>query len=271
MKAPGALVAALAASACAPALRVPRPLDELGGGVLAVASPPAAASEVDALLAAGEQGFARRPAGAAVREAQRFFFEAARADPARVEGLIGLARVTVWRIEHEADPAVRGGLVGLAVGASQWCGRRAPEKPECDYWLAIALGQQARERHATGYDGLRKMVDALRRAAERAPEIDEGGPYRVLALVHLRAPGWPAGPGDPESGLEEAQHAASLFPEHPANQLALAEALRKNGRPDEARAVYGRALELARVQAASGHPDASEWQDEAQRALGTDR
>jgi tetratricopeptide (TPR) repeat protein len=154
----------------------------------------------------------------------------------------------------------------VEVQAAQLCGDRAPSAAACDYALAIALGQQARERHATGRDGLAKMVAALRRAIASEPRLDGAGPHRVLALVYLRAPGWPAGPGDTEAGLLEAREAVILVPEHPANQLALAEALRRNGRPDEARAAYRHALELAR--GAAGDPDAPEWLAEATKGLG---
>jgi len=89
----------------------------------------------------------------------------------------------------------------------------------------------------------------------------------VLALVYLRAPGWPLGPGDPEGGLAAAQKAVSLAPDHPPNQLALAEGLAQSGRRDEARAVCERALALARSRAAAGDPDAPEWVAEAERGL----
>jgi hypothetical protein len=109
------------------------------------------------------------------------------------------------------------------------------------------------------------MVEALERAATVEPALDAGGPDRVLALVRLRAPGWPLGPGDAEAGLASAARAVALAPEHPPNQLALAEALARNGRPREAAAAYERALALAREREASGEPDAPEWAAEAER------
>ena len=105
------------------------------------------------------------------------------------------------------------------------------------------------------------MVALLRKVIAAAPALDSGGPHRVLALVLLRAPGWPMGPGDPEAALDEARAAARLFPGAAENQLALAEALGKNGSPDGARAAYQRALDLAT--AAAGDPDAERWRAEA--------
>jgi len=199
--------------------------------------------------------------------AQSTYLAAARADSARAEGLLGLARVSVWRIEHEQNETERKALVPIALQAAQACARRDPTDPRCDYWLAVALGLQAREHPSTGRDGVSRMVEALRRVIARAPELEEAGPHRVLALVLLRAPGWPLGPGDAEAGLVEAKEAVALFPDHPPNQLALGEALARNGRADESRAAFARAGDLAQALSAAGEPDAAEWNKEAEAAL----
>jgi tetratricopeptide (TPR) repeat protein len=258
------LAAATFVAACASALREPPPVAQMAGSS---AAPRASPADVDRLLAEGRTSFAKRPDRAEVRSAQRSFLAAARADETRVEGLLGVARVSSWMIEHEPDAAERDRLVAVAIEASQWCERRDPESAACAYALAQALGQQARERPSTSHDGLERMVQALQRAAVARPGLDDGGPERVLALVYLRAPGWPLGPGDPEAGLAAAQKAVTLAPDHPPNQLALAEALARAGRRAEVHAAYERALALARQRAAAGDPDAPEWVAEAERGL----
>jgi hypothetical protein len=255
---------ALLLARCAPALREPPPVTQMNVDAGAPA-PPAAAQDVDALLGEGESRFARRPDRAEVRAAQRAFLAAAQADDKRIEGLLGLARAASWAIEHEPDAAERARLVALAIEAAQWCGRRSPASPACDYALGQALGQQARESPSTSRDGLDKMVQALERTAAADPGLDHGGPDRVLALVYLRAPGWPLGPGDADAGLACAEKAVSLAPAHPPNQLAFAEALARNGRARAAAAAYARALALAREREAAGDPDAAEWIGEAER------
>jgi tetratricopeptide (TPR) repeat protein len=107
------------------------------------------------------------------------------------------------------------------------------------------------------------MVELLRKAIAAAPTLDAGGPHRVLALVLLRAPSWPLGPGDPEAALEEARAAARLFPDAPENQLALGEALGKSGSPEAARTAYERALALAKAALEAGDPDADRWRADA--------
>jgi hypothetical protein len=115
------------------------------------------------------------------------------------------------------------------------------------------------------------MVTLLREAIAADPRLDEAGPHRVLALVLLRAPAWPVGPGDPEQALKEAQAAAGLFPDAAENQLALGQALAANDRAPEARAAFSRAITLADRAAAEGDPDAPRWRDEARAALAKER
>jgi len=111
------------------------------------------------------------------------------------------------------------------------------------------------------------MIALLRRAIAAAPRLDSAGPHRVLALVLLRAPGWPLGPGDPEAGLEHARAAVSLAPGAAANQLVLGEALAANGRSDDARVAYARAGELATAAGRAGEPEAARWMAEARTGL----
>ena len=210
--------------------------------------------------------FAERPDAGAVARARALFLAAARADESAVEGLLGAAVAGAWLIEHESDRARRVELAIENVQLSQWCVQRAPERIDCDYRLALALGQQARERPATATDALPRIVALLERVIATAPGLDEAGGHRVLALVLLRAPGWPAGPGDQESGLEHARRPARLSPTYPPNLLALAEALVRQSLDDEARAALAQAAQLAEQRFAEGDPDANEWLDEAARA-----
>ena len=150
-----------------------------------------------------------------------------------------------------------------ALPAGQVCDEGVPSTPACDYALAIALGLQARDHPASARDGLARMVLLLRRAALAEPDLDHAGPDRVLALVLLRAPGWPLGPGDPEEGLVVARRAAARFPGYAPNQLALSEALAASGQPGPSREAARRAQALAEQAEAAGEPEAAGWLREA--------
>jgi hypothetical protein len=189
---------------------------------------------------------------------------AGEADPA---ALLAEVQATIRRAEGEPDARARQALAARAVESGETCSARAPGDPRCDYALALALGVQARERPATAIPSLKLMLERLRRADAADPALDLAGPERVMALVLLRAPGWPLGPGDPESGLAQARKAAARFPDHPPNQLALAEALLATGAVEEGRAAARRAVELGQAGASRGDPDAARWAADAERLL----
>jgi hypothetical protein len=177
-------------------------------------------------------------------------------DPA---ALAARSREATRQSGHESSADARRALVEQAVEAGQRCVRAAPASADCDYALALALGVQVRERPSTATQGLKVMVELLQKANRLDPRLDRGGPARVLALVLVRAPGWPLGPGDPESGLEAARQAVRLFPDYPANQLALSEALLAAGDQAGSEAAASRGLALARAAAARGERDADDW------------
>ena len=249
-----AIVAVVVAPGCVPALRDLPAADR--------ASPPPPASEVDPLLERAARLFDTRSVPE-VREALATWVLAATADTGRIEGLVGAARAGVWLAEHESDGGARENAAVEAVRAAQRCAQNAPDRAECAYWLGAALGVQARERPTTAHSALPILVDAFVRAAAIDPLLEEAGPDRALALVYLRAPGWPAGPGNPDRGLEHARQAVARRPDHPPNLLALAEALAATEDRPSARATCLRALEAARSAERVGNLDAQDWLREA--------
>jgi len=248
----------LLCTGCAKALHKTPPIETI-----------AAPSEASAaqLLAAADAAWARRAEAGQAAAAEDLYLRAARADPRLPAAFAGAVRAKAFRLGREKDGGERERLAQSAVIVGQLCQQNVPDSPLCDYWLAAALGLQARERTATAQDGLKRMTGLLRRAAKADPSIDHAGPHRLLAIVLIRAPSWPMGPGDPEAAIPEAQAAVRIDPGFPPNQLALGEALRKNGRAAPARAAYTEALLLATDAAGRGDPDAPGWTDEARAAL----
>lgn len=256
------LLLAGAAAGCSPALREPPALS-----TLATRPAPTAAAHAPTLLAEADAAWARRPDAAAVREAEALYLEAAQADETDATGLVGAVRAKAWLADHGGDAKTRQDLAVSAVQTAQWCVRRMPEGAACDYWLAIAVGLQARENRATAEDGLKTMVAELTLAVDRDPTYDEAGPHRIMAIVLTRAPSWPLGPGDLEAALEHAQKAVELRPGYPPNTLALGEALAAAKQRGEARDAYVRARALAVERQGAGDPDAAEWIAQADEAL----
>jgi hypothetical protein len=260
-----ALSAALAGVAvlagCASALHEAPPLIDLAGG-----GPAPAPGDVDTLMKEAAAAFERRDPES-VRGSARLYLRAAAGDPSRTDAVIGAVRAQVWLVDHESDPKEREAIATRAVQAAQWCGPSGTPPPACSYWLGAALGVQARERTSTGVSALPQIEAAFRRAAETEPTLDQGAPDRALALLYLRAPGWPTGPGDKERGLLHARKAIEIGPDYPPNLMALAEALAATGDEKAGRETWETALARARDLAGRGDKDAAEWAEEAERAI----
>lgn len=249
-------LALVLADGCAHSLRSPPPMEKLAQAPTAPA---------DELLQRAQAAWAGRADSGQAAAAEDLSLQAARARPQDPRGYAFAIRAKAFLLGREKDAGARQKLAESAVAVGQQCETNAPKAPACDYWLAAALGLQARERSATAHDALSHMVELLRRAKAGDPSLDRAGPARLLAILLLRAPGWPLGPGDAEGALSEAQAAVKTAPDYAPNQLALGEALRKNGRDADAKKAYAEALRLA--EASTGDPDAAGWARDARAAL----
>jgi hypothetical protein len=203
----------------------------------------------------------------AVRRAASLWLSVASAEPGRLEPLVGVARAQIWLGVHEPEASARTAAARAAVEAGEHCAERSPSDPRCSYWLGVALGVQARERGLAALGSLRRMVRLLEAAATAEPTLDHGGPNRVLALIYLRAPGWPLSVGDDERGLEHARAAVAVQEDFPPNQLALGEAFAKTGEAAAGRVAFLRGEELARTLVEQGDPEAPKWLAEAEQFL----
>jgi len=187
------------------------------------------------------------------------------AQPSTAAELVAAIDADAKRSDHEPDAKVRAELAAEAGRDADACLAREPQSAACLYGGAIALGLEARAHPARAGESLSGMLDKLARAESADPNYDEAGPARVRALVLIRAPGWPLGPGATEAGLDAARRAVALRPLYPPNLLALAEGLAKTGDRSGARDTYARARDAA--QALPDAADRSEWLREADQGL----
>jgi hypothetical protein len=169
------------------------------------------------------------------------------------------------RSDAASDEKTREQLAADADSHAQACLHLDPAAAACLYYHAVALGLEARAHPLRANDLLKTMLESLNAAQAADPGYDKAGPDRVKALVLLRAPGWPLGPGDPDAGLSAARRAVQLQPQYPPNLLALAEALEKTGDAAGARENYQRARDLALAAPASA--DRDDWLKQADQAL----
>jgi len=116
------------------------------------------------------------------------------------------------------------------------------DDPLSAYYFGTHLGLLIEEEGLTAVSEVPRFEDALLRALKK-PGTDMGGPLRVLGMLYLRAPAWPAGVGDLELALEMLGRAAREYPLHPENHLFLAYALQEDDQTREAREELRRASE----------------------------
>jgi tetratricopeptide (TPR) repeat protein len=183
-----------------------------------------------------------------------------------VEALAAAVKQAAALSDRAPDEKTRVSLSMQANVDADRCLKLEPDSAACHYSSAIALGLQAKAYPARGgVQILSDILAALNSAESADPKYDHAGPARVAALVYLRAPGWPLGPGDADTGLQAAKRAVALEPDYPPNRLALGEAFVKTGDYRGARDNYVKARELAQAMPAS--PDRDDWVRQATEAL----
>lgn len=93
------------------------------------------------------------------------------------------------------------------------------------YYLAANLGLSVREHPLEAADSLPRLEAEMQKAVSLEPDIDQGGPLRLIGMLYLRAPPWPGGIGDGDKALEYLKQAVEKHPGHPLNHLFYAESL----------------------------------------------
>jgi hypothetical protein len=153
-------------------------------------------------------------------------------DPALRRTSLG-SRLSLHLAEREANPDRREKLAAEGVSfAEEALAQGADDDAAVHYYLAANLGLAVREHITLAMDNLGRLEGAMKRALALNPDIDHGGPLRLLGALYLKAPAWPSGIGDLDKALDLLGKAVKEHPVHPLNHLFYAQALWHEG--DEA-------------------------------------
>jgi hypothetical protein len=167
-------------------------------------------------------------------------------------------------IDAAQDSGQRAPLLAAATASAQQCLAHSEEDAMCQYAQAQVLGLTAREHPVQAAALLKQMLAFLMKAEGQDPALDHAGPARLTAVVLLRAPPWPLGPGDVDGALVAAQRAVQRDAGYPPNLITLAQAQAKAENTAQARASFEKAR--AAVQAWSGAADQAPATLSTQRA-----
>lgn len=118
------------------------------------------------------------------------------------------------------------------------------KNPEACFYFALNQGLILRLKGLFALNKLPEVHEALK-IAQKAEELELGGPLRVLGMMYLKAPAWPSGIGDLDKALELLNKAATNYPEHPQNFMFLAEALIEDDNKEKALHHLDTAYKLA--------------------------
>ncbi len=203
-------------------------------------------AEAETLRSEGLVLYAEQPRSlVSVTNAARKLEQAARALNDDYDAQWQAAQALAFLAENETRAGFRREAAKRGIVLARRARALKPDRAEGHYWYAINVGLLADVDRAYGLDAVNEMETALKRAIEIDERYDVAGPVRVLGILHLRTPAPPASIGSPRKGLRLLQQAVELFPDYPENYLYLAEALRDNGRFDEAKEAISKVLQAA--------------------------
>jgi hypothetical protein len=146
-------------------------------------------------------------------------------DPTLRRSALG-SRLCLNLAERDTDQDKREKLAGEGVGfAEAAIAAGGDGDGAVHYYLAANLGLAVRGHLTLAMDNLTRLEAEMKKALALSPDIDDGGPMRLLGTLYIKAPAWPNGIGDRDKGLDLLEQAVKKHPEHPLNHLFYAQAI----------------------------------------------
>jgi hypothetical protein len=224
------------------------------------------ASEAEEQLQRGWILFQHQPQTISrVTEAAHMMETSAQALPGNFDAQVRAARAQAYLSERESDKAARKKAAEHGIALAKRARELDPKRVEGHYLYALTVGLLADVDREYGLDAVGEMVAALKIAIDIDGAYENGGPLRLLGLLHLRTPPPPISVGSKRKAQQLFQRAVDLCPQYPENYLYLAEAQRDLHRDDDARSSLQKVLDLP---APAGHgEEAEQWRKRAKELL----
>lgn len=157
-----------------------------------------------------------------------------------------LAKACYLIAELEPNAERRAAWLRQGETVAEQARKARPDRVEGPYFLAVIIGRKAEALGLAALVLVRRIEELSLEAMKLDPTYENGGPYRLLAMVYAKAPAWPASIGDPDRALELAQEAVATV-DYPLNRYILAEVLIEVGETAKARKQLRAVLSAPKV------------------------
>jgi tetratricopeptide (TPR) repeat protein len=142
----------------------------------------------------------------------------------KIEIQLQLAIACFLASELEPDASIRLSWIAEGEKAAEKTQKAWPERVEGYYYLAVLKGRRAEQGGLSGIGQVKDIEELALKAAEMDATFEDGGAYRMLALLYLNAPPWPTSLGDIDLAIEYAKRAVEIS-DYPLNHLFYGEVL----------------------------------------------
>ncbi len=181
-----------------------------------------------------------------------------------VEVHIRLVRACFLVSERENETTQKLAWIAKGEEAAETTIRERPSRVEGHYYLAALQGRRLEQGGLSGIIKIRTVEDLGLRAAEIDPSFEEGGPYRLLAMLYAKTPPWPTSVGDIDLALDYAEKAIGVS-DYALNHLIMAEVLIEAEEYGEAKAELRKVLSAPKT--GRWAREGEQWRPHAQQLL----
>ena len=145
-----------------------------------------------------------------------------------LEIYIRLAKTCFQASEWERDGTEKRNWLIRGEDAAAAAARERPDRVEGHYFLAVIKGRRAEQGGLSGLGRIKDIEELGLKSVELDPTYEDGGPFRLLAMLYAKAPPWPTSLGDMDLAMEFAAKALEIS-DYPLNHLIMAEVLIEEG------------------------------------------
>ena len=209
-----------------------------------IAPPSALPDDATSLLLIAEQSYQFTGPPEAIGRSLAAAEKLTRLEPDGERANFLAARAALWLEEFGGDSPDRRQLAETGYRHARAAIAKNGLPAEYHFIAGALLGMQMELALVPNLSDLKTVHEHMSRAVELDVSFEQGAPLRALGMLLIRAPAWPSGVGDPETGLEHLERAARLFPAFPANFLYLAEGYLALDRPADAATALRKARDL---------------------------